>query len=368
MGAIKRIQSRGDSFLTDKGKRILIPVVAILMLYLITYIMNPFSQYWHDYFNRGLGYLIADWTLSFMFCLCVSEASIFIGRKLNTSISWTDHPRVRLGMESGLNFVVILLLLFLLGMLYLYIGEGDTQSVLNASSPAEATRGVFQWFLVSFVIAFMIITINTVDFMIANWKNAALRAAESSQLAMEAELQSLKLQLDPHFVFNNLSVLSELILEDQQLGYEYAENFAKIYRYLLVHAKKDLIELEEEIKFLHAYIFLLEQRIGDGVHFNIDIDFDCFNRQLPPLTIQMLVENALKHNKTVKRNPLVISIYCKEKKVLIVENTFNPLELKAPSSGLGIKNIIRRYGLISGAKPEIYNDEKIYRVTVPLLS
>lgn len=87
---------------------------------------------------------------------------------------------------------------------------------------------------------------NTGNSILLKWKNTAVRAAESDRIAMEAELQSLKLQLDPHFVFNNLSVLSELILRDQQLGYEYAENFTKIYRYMLVNSKKNIIHWKKK--------------------------------------------------------------------------------------------------------------------------
>ncbi len=91
-----------------------------------------------------------------------------------------------------------------------------------------------------------------------------LRASKHKQAAMAAELQALKLQIDPHFIFNNLSVLSELILEDQQLGYEYSEKFARVYRYLLVNSRKDIIVVEEELKFLESYIFLIEKELGKG--------------------------------------------------------------------------------------------------------
>ena len=173
-------------------------------------------------------------------------------------------------------------------------------SVLTDSKYIQETREIMQQFLITLMVTFLVMVINTGNSILLKWKNTAVRAAESDRIAMEAELQSLKLQLDPHFVFNNLSVLSELILRDQQLGYEYAENFTKIYRYMLVNSKKNIIHLEEEIKFLNAYIFLLKQRVGEGLIFEIDIDRKQYLNSLPPLTLQLLVENAMKHNKTSK--------------------------------------------------------------------
>jgi hypothetical protein len=123
-----------------------------------------------------------------------------------------------------------------------------------------------QWIATNIVISLIISAFNTVDYLLENWKKTAveaaqhkLRASKHKQAAMAAELQALKLQIDPHFIFNNLSVLSELILEDQQLGYEYSEKFARVYRYLLVNSRKDIIAVEEELKFLDSYIFLIEK-------------------------------------------------------------------------------------------------------------
>lgn len=234
-------------------------------------------------------------------------------------------------------------------------------------STNEEYRGWLQWIVITSMFAFLIIGINAGNYMIVNWKNAAIRATELNQVAMEAELQSLKLQIDPHFVFNNLSVLSELILEDQQLGYDYAENFSRIYRYLLLNSKKNTIFLEEELKFLNSYMFLIRHRFGEGVNFDIDIDSESRQLSMPPLTLQLLVENALKHNRTSKKEPLRVRISTNDKQELIVENALLPIEKPLDSSGIGIKNIIRRYHLLSEKEPKIIKSEASFKVIIPLI-
>jgi LytS/YehU family sensor histidine kinase len=275
-----------------------------------------------------------------------------------------------MALETGLNLSSVGVII----MIYVFLSYLMNEKSFPQHVTIEELRGMFQWIIVSVMIAFMIITINTGNFLIENWKNSAieaaehkLRAAENKQVATEAELQALKLQIDPHFVFNNLSVLSELILEDQQLGYEYAENFSKVYRYLLVNSRKDVIMLAEELKFLNAYIFLIRQRVGNGVHFEINLNTANNNLYLPPLTLQLLVENALKHNKTIKNNPLHIKVYDNDNGELIVVNTLIPIENQVNSSGIGIQNIIRRYSLLSERLPQIIKDTESFKVIIPLI-
>ncbi|PAC26093.1 sensor histidine kinase [Flectobacillus sp. BAB-3569] len=352
----------GESFVSNTWKRVLIVMSAFFLLYAITYILDPFSPSVKMFFHRSIGEILLDLGTTLIFCIGVSETSIYIGKRLNKVLSWTESPVRRLLAEASLNLFAVFSIHLLIALLYIFITNHDQKElVLNFS--LEDTR----WFVVSTMIVGVIVTINTGNYMINNWKNEAIRATELKQIIIETELQSLKFQLDPHFVFNNLSVLSELILQDQQLGYDYAENFSKIYRYLLVNSKKNTISLEEELKFLDAYIFLLELRIGQGVDFDIDISPSERYLKLPPLTLQMLVENALKHNKTLRNDPLKIRIYSAHKNLIIVENTMSPLELNIPSSGIGLKNIERRYNILKGGKPIVYQDEKIFRVTIPLI-
>ncbi|MDR6562393.1 MULTISPECIES: histidine kinase [unclassified Arcicella] len=358
------MRSKKDTFLSNKGKRIIIVIFAFILLNLVSYVIDPYSSYWISYLKRSVLSITEDLALSFVFCLLISESSICISNKLNNSISWTEKPLKRLIIETALNLVIIFVSLAILDQLYRLMDEAETCIEIHS---ADKVRGFFQWIVVSIIIAFMIIGINTCNYLIVSWKNAAMKAAALDQLAVEAELQSLKLQIDPHFVFNNLSVLSELILFNQQLGYEYAENFSKIYRYMLVNSKKDIILLEEELKFLNSYMFLIKNRIGDGVAFEVNIDQASKQLYLPPLTLQLLVENALKHNKTNKKNPLKISIYNTDEQALIVENILLPIENQLESSGIGIQNIIRRYDLLWQKQPEIIKDETTFKVKIPLI-
>ncbi|MFD2600137.1 sensor histidine kinase [Sphingobacterium corticis] len=355
-----------DTFLNDTSKRIIFVTSALLLQYLVMYLMDPFTDYWATFFTRPSSHLITDLSSSLLFCFSISESSIAIGNYLNRKISWTSHPGKRLALETAMNVSSVLLINQIICWTYLTFFQEQLLIDNNPISGDAETREMLRWVLVSIVLSLMIMGINIGNHLVLNWKNEAIRSAEYAQVAMEAELQSLKLQIDPHFVFNNLSVLSELILEDQQLGYEYAENFSRIYRYLLINAKKDVCTLKEEWRFLETYQFLIKQRFGDGIQFSVDVDPLYFSYQLPPLTLQLLVENALKHNKTSKRNPLEIRISTNELGELIVENTLLPLEKIISSSGIGLKNIIRRYKLLSQPEPRLYRNEERFTVVLPL--
>ncbi|HFK5520847.1 TPA: sensor histidine kinase [Elizabethkingia anophelis] len=357
-----------EVFFKNHWKRVLIILPAFVILYLIGYIMDPFSEYARTFFHRDISEILTDFGITLIFCTIVCEISILISNWLDHKLPWIEHSRKRFVIETLLNFVAVLGILFIIFSIYsYYVPEAGMHSVLTDSKYIQETREIMQQFLITLMVTFLIMVINTGNSILLKWKNTAVRAAESDRIAMEAELQSLKLQLDLHFVFNNLSVLSELILRDQQLGYEYAENFTKIYRYMLVNSKKNIIHLEEEIKFLNAYIFLLKQRVGEGLIFEIDIDRKQYLNSLPPLTLQLLVENAMKHNKTSKSDPLHLKIYTNCEHSIVIENNFNPLETNTPSSGIGLENIVRRYRLLGAAKPEIFQDDKIFKVTVPLI-
>ncbi|RZK93213.1 MAG: histidine kinase [Pedobacter sp.] len=361
--------SRGRSFLGNRAKRILIVVFAIALFYLVSFLLNPYDAFWQNYFERSPLDIVIEWLASFIFCFAISAASVFIHNRLNRTLPWTERPIRRLVVEALCNALVVMLLIFFNLLLIVY-----TEGLLSATLSVEEIRSLMQWAIVSLMISFMIISVNTGDYLISNWKNSEvkvahhkLREAELRQASTEAELTALKLQLDPHFIFNSLGILSELILEDQQLGYEYSERFAKVYRYLLVNSKKNVVRLDEELKFLESYIFLIQHRIGTGVVFEMSIDTPSRQLYLPPLTLQLLIENALKHNSTHRNNPLCIKLQSKDRQ-LTVENSIVPLTgSQAVSAGIGLANIAGRFALLMGRAPEVIQDETTFKVNIYLM-
>ncbi|MBK1896639.1 sensor histidine kinase [Chryseobacterium paridis] len=360
---------RKKIFLSTTKKRLLIWTVALFTFYIFSYLMDPFDPVWQEYIHEPLKFLITDFPWALLFSIIISEISIFIDYQLNKLLPWSDRSVNRLFLQGFLQIIGSILLVIIVN----YIFSDTSDNIPKMDYRKEVTL-LGQWVATNIIISLIISAINTGDFLLENWKKSALevsqhklRASKHRQAAMSAELQALKLQIDPHFIFNNLSVLSELILENQQLGYEYAENFSKVYRYLLINSKKDSIALDEELKFLDSYIFLIKKRIGEGVIFNISINDEYRNMLIPPMTLQFLVENAIKHNQTLKSNPLEIKIYTIPSKNLVVYNTLSPLVNKAESARVGVKNIMNRFELLGDRKPLILKTEKDFIAKIPLL-
>jgi sensor histidine kinase YesM len=355
---------------SNTRRRILVVLFAFIMYYLLFLLLYPASEFWDEIEKSTRAENLLEFILSLIFCLLISETSYFINKKLNDSYPWTVNATGRLVIQSLLQILaVVLIIIIQFGLLLVIYQDKFLEEDFSWRDPE-----LWQWLTISILIALMTSALYTGQYLIVNWKKTTLeaaehrlKAAEHKQAAVEAELQALKLQIDPHFVFNNLSVLSELILTDQQLGYEYAENFSKVYRYLLMNAKKNVITLEDELKFLNAYIFLIRQRAGEGVHFDVQVADDCLHLYLPPLSLQLLIENALKHNKTIKSDPLQVTIRGTVSGGLVVSNTLKPVENAARSSGIGLNNVLERYRLLSDKVPVIRKEPQAFVVTLPLL-
>lgn len=181
---------------------------------------------------------------------------------------------------------------------------------------------------------------------------------------MQKEL--LKLQLDPHFVFNSLSTLTELISDDPELAEDFTLKFSAIYRYIVNQLNKDIVSVAEEIRFIHDYCDLLE--IRHPHHYLIDIAeaLNLDNSLILPMSIQILVENAVKHNSHSARRPLQISIY-REGDYVVVRNQRIPLVGKSPATNkIGLKNLRERYGLL-GLQPIVKDEEEAFEVKIPII-
>jgi sensor histidine kinase YesM len=182
-----------------------------------------------------------------------------------------------------------------------------------------------------------------------------------------SQFETLKSQVNPHFLFNSLNVLSSLIFIDQQKAATFVRQLSKVYRYVLDHKDMDLITIRDEFPFLESYLFLIKTRFDQNLEVEIVLPEEKQSLKIAPMVMQLLIENAVKHNIISKAKPLTIKLFIDEHNFL---NVYNNLQMKSSiehSSGMGLENIRKRYEYLTNKKIEILQDEREFRVKIPLL-
>lgn len=194
----------------------------------------------------------------------------------------------------------------------------------------------------------------------------SLKAEKRKSEQIKVKLEVLKKQINPHFLFNCFNVLAELVHVDSEKSDEFVTEMGKIYRYVLDQNKDFVVTLGEELEFIQSFIFLQQIRFEKNLVFKTDIGKKYFEYYVPPLTLELLVENAIKHNQISSHSPLVIEITV-EGDFLIVKNNYQPRQTNIPSNRIGLKNLREQYELISEKQPEFLKENGYYIARVPLL-
>ncbi|WP_420155808.1 sensor histidine kinase [Siphonobacter sp.] len=218
---------------------------------------------------------------------------------------------------------------------------------------------------VSFLLALLFIAFNEGTFLFNQWKKSLLEQEKLREENLVARVEGLKKQLDPHFLFNSLSVLSGVVYQDPALADRYISKLAQVYRYVLDHTEEKQVPLSAEMAVVEAYCFLLNVRFYNKIQMHLRIATPA--AQVLPLSIQLLVENAVKHNYISEDHPLSLSIYTEEQ-VVWVENSLRRKTVKVPSSGIGLQNLEARYRYFSGQSIRIEETADTFRVGLPLLN
>jgi LytS/YehU family sensor histidine kinase len=211
--------------------------------------------------------------------------------------------------------------------------------------------------------------VNAILFFFREYRRQWTEAEELRRSSEQAQVQLIKSQVNPHFLFNNLNVLSGMVIKNNPEANHFIEEFSKVYRYILNNQEKELVPLWSELEFIQPYIFLLQKRFDNSLQVTISIPEQYKNCHVVPASLQMLIENAIKHNIVSSQKPLHIDIHANGDQTLIVTNN---LQLRKsttePSSRIGLQNIKKRYELISGRNVVIKKTETIFEVTLPLLT
>jgi sensor histidine kinase YesM len=202
----------------------------------------------------------------------------------------------------------------------------------------------------------------------SKWKETKLQAEQLIKENLQTKLNSLLQQINPHFLFNSLNTISALMQEDIDAAQKYLSELSKVYRYLLRTNETELTTLAIELHFMDSYFHLLQTRFGKGVSLiKVVNTTELDTLFLPPLTLQLLVENAVKHNTTAKSKPLEITIIC-DKEFVLVENNLQKKTLNVEGAKIGLANIAEKYKLINKSSIEITETLDVFSVRIPLLT
>ena len=252
---------------------------------------------------------------------------------------------------ASVLFIVIVSPLFVIAINYF----------LESASPFE---GFNQLVGFTFRINLFLQCINAIIVYNKELSTTRLETETLKKETSEAQFDALRRQINPHFLFNSFNVLSSVIENDQKLAVQFVEQLSKVYRYLLKTQDLKTVSLEEEIDFINSYVFLLQIRFGSNLNYRQSLATT--EGTLPPASIQLLIENAIKHNEVSKSKPLTISLE-RVNGELIVRNNKNPKVRREASEGVGLSNIQKRYQLLGASKPEIQDDENHFTVKLPLI-
>ncbi len=266
--------------------------------------------------------------------------------------------------QASKNYVVPSLIL--LNIILVFVGAESfrflhpwvTQMSLEESEP-KFLKVIF------FALAVILIFVSSIIRLQKARHDKILENAELEQQNLQKELSALKNQVNPHFLFNSLNSLSALVRENEKAS-SFVKNLSFLYRYILQSGAMDLVTVDEELRFLKSYLDLIKVRYGHKIKHTIKIEESVGTRQIPPLAVQLLVENAVKHNEISEKHPLEIKLYS-TKSSLIVENKIRPRKSFVQSNGIGLYNLTKRYKLLMGKSISIRQKEGNFCVELPIM-
>ncbi len=219
-------------------------------------------------------------------------------------------------------------------------------------------------YFVYFVVLFILVFVSRIlRFQIIHQEDIVEKELLKQQSLLN-ELEALKNQINPHFLFNSLNSLNSLI-RDNKPATTFVNKLSFMYRYILQSRSQDLVTIEEELKFLESYIYLINTRYRDRFKIEISIDSEFMTEKIPALALQLLVENAVKHNEISESNPLLVKVYY-EKNAIVVENVIRLRTTFVDSTGNGLVNLDKRYMMLKNQNIIISNAENIFKVKLPL--
>ena len=336
--------------------RFLLGFSAAVQLIIISY--NHLSGYHvlgsFDYFLfrlvRGVG-------LSVLAGFMLAYPNLFMIRYLNRVAPWNNKTFKRLSIQLCFSIAIAII-----------VSVAFTASANLLTPYAEDYQGVLINNALIFTVAnILVMTILEGWIFSIESRRAEQMAKNLKEELSQIKFEVLKSQINPHFMFNSLNVLSGLINKDTAKAQQFIDEFSHIYRYVLETIEQPVGTLEQELDFMRSYLFLQQIRYGDDLSYSVNIPAHLMQLVLPPLSLQVVLENAIKHNIINETKPLKIEVFS-QGTLLVVKNNIQPKFSMSTSTGLGLKNLTKRYALISLEEPVFMVETNHYLAKLPLIN
>ncbi|MFC2152494.1 sensor histidine kinase [Bacteroidota bacterium] len=279
---------------------------------------------------------------------------------LEKKLPWKKYAKIRLVVEFILTTATVLSAMYIMS-LFTY----DLHLKWSGGEPTFKEH-LFEEFSIGMVMLLLILSVTEGAYFFNEWKNSVVLSEKLKKEKVESQLEALRNQANPHFLFNSLNVLSSLVHSDPDKAEDFIDKFASVYRYVLNIQDRNVVTLKEELEFLNAYLYLQKVRFNEGLFCEINIDNNMLEYYIAPFSLQMLVENAIKHNIVDKEKPLKIEVFIEDLKIFI-KNNIQLRDKDDNSNGVGLSNLRQRYFHLASIMPEISQVNNEFVVSIPLL-
>lgn len=339
---------RIDETLQDSRVRKILLIIAIS-----TPLGVLFLMYLHFSAHGKLPYLIEHYAASIFIMNVFGAIVFFIDGFLDGKVSWKESFLSRLICGLAANVLVIVPLAVILA-----INFTTNTSAFKPDSVKIAVLLIISLFIYEIAYGWF--------YSFRYYAHTQVERLRLERWQLELQFESLKNQISPHFLFNCLNTISSLLYKDVQLTEEFIRRMADTFRYVLKNHKQKFVSLKEEIDFVKSFHYLLRVRFEDNFKLDINVPKELMSTPVPPLTLQLLVENAVKHNKVTKDLPLTVTISAPESTRLIVSNTKTEMNPGKSGFSIGLENIKRRYAFFTKEQVVVRNEEQ-FSVQLPII-
>lgn len=298
------------------------------------------------------------YTITYTFSLHLANTFLFISLDKIFINERFSKKRIFIGFIS--SFFLSLFVIFLLRLFIAILIENQSLSYFFSNESASD-------YIVASIFTFIVLLIIHFVYFYKAYNESKVKEQKIIAGTANAKFESLKNQIDPHFLFNSLNVLSSLIEENPENAQRFTISLSKIYRYVLEQKDKELVSVEEELAFAKTYMNLLKMRFENSLFYELPSANINQDAKVVPLSLQLLLENTVKHNVVSEQRPLHIRIYLDEN-YLAIQNNYQKKEVLQDRQGVGLQNIVNRYGIITSRKVLIDQNEETFTVKIPVLT